>query len=81
VGDSDPWKRKVEFDRLNWMGKAIFLTGQVARAAGTVVETIVDQAGTLIGEAERAFREGIDGEIEDAKILDEHGKERTGETP
>ncbi len=72
MGDQDSGKREVEFDKLNWVGKTIFLTGQVARAAEAVVETIVDQATSLVGAAGRAFIDGLDEDIDEAKILEEH---------
>ncbi len=68
----DPWGAEVEFDQLTWLGKAVYLSGHVARAAGSVLETVVDGAAGLIADTERAFRDGLDPNVEDAKILAEY---------
>ncbi len=68
---TDPERRIVEFDRLNWLGKAVFVTGNVARVVGGILEFVVERTADLIGEAERAFHEALDDSVEDAKILDE----------
>lgn len=68
---TDPERRIVEFDRLNLLGKAVYVTGNVTRVVGGILDFVVDRAADLIGEAERAFREALDDTVEDAKILDE----------
>ena len=68
---SDPGDRLVEFDRLNVVGKAVYLSGQAARVAGGLIDAVVDQAASIYVQAERAFRDGLDPEIEDARILEE----------
>lgn len=67
----DPWGTEVDFNQLNWLGRVVYLSGHVARAAGTVLETVVDSAAGLIADTERAFRDGLDPNVEDAKILAE----------
>lgn len=66
--------RDVEFNRLNPVGKAIFLTGSVVRVASDFLEFTLRTAGTVLTEAERAFREGLaedDDDISDARVLSE----------
>ena len=75
---TDPERRIVEFDRLNWLGKAVFVTGNVARVVGGLLDFVVDRTAGIIGDAERAFREALDDSVEDAKILDEKGEEERG---
>lgn len=72
---SDDDRRIVEFDGLNWLGKAVWMGGQVAHAVAWLVEAAVERTGSLIGEAERAFREAMDDEVEDARILEERPRE------
>lgn len=76
MDDSNKGNREIQFDRLNWLGKAVFVSGQLARMAGSVLETAVDTAAGLIAETERAFRDGMDPRIEDAKILEEIEEDR-----
>lgn len=72
---SEPERREVEYDRLNPIGKAIYLTGSAVRVASDFLDFTLRTAGTVLTEAERAFREGLseeDGEdISDARVLNE----------
>lgn len=71
---SDDSRREVQFGALNWLGKTVFVTGQIARAAGTVIESVVDRAAGIVVDTEKAFREGLDeaAGVEDAKIIEEY---------
>jgi hypothetical protein len=73
VGD----RRIVEFDRLNWLGKAVYSGGLVAAAAGRMLDYAVSTATTLIDEAERAFRDGLDDSVDDAHIVEEEFRTTT----
>jgi len=74
---SDPEHREVEFERLNPIGKAIYLTGSAVRLASDVLEFSLRTAGTVLTEAERAFHEGmsedVDEDVSDARVLSETG--------
>ncbi len=63
--------RIVEYERLNLLGKAVFLSGAAARLAANLIEGAVDRAADIVLEAERAFRQGRDPNVDDAKILEE----------
>lgn len=63
--------RIIEFERLNLLGKAVFLSGAAARLAANLIEGAVDRAADIVLEAERAFRQGRDPNVDDAKILEE----------
>ncbi|MFT5515779.1 MAG: hypothetical protein ACI80V_001907 [Rhodothermales bacterium] len=76
--DQKPIRPEIEFDRLNLVGKAVYVTGQVARVATVIVETVVDGAAALIAETERAFRDGLEPGVEEAKILEEFEEKRKG---
>lgn len=70
----DPERRDVEFDRLNGVGKAIYLTGSAVRLASDFIEFSLRTAGTVLTEAEKAFREGLTDEeddVTDARVLSE----------
>lgn len=68
-------QRKVDFDRLNLVGKAIFVTGTTVRVLGTIFDSIVETVTGIAREAERAFQSGLDSNVDDATILDEHSKD------
>ncbi len=72
----DSEKRIVEFERLNPLGKAVFLGGAMARLLGQSIEFVLERTVDLVVEAENAFREGLDPNIEDAKILEEFEEPR-----
>jgi hypothetical protein len=73
--------RIVEFDRLNLLGKAVFLSGAAARFAADLLEKAVDRAADVVTEAERAFRQGRDPNVDDAKILEERPRPREVRPP
>ena len=68
---SDTNERLVEFERLNPLGKAVFMGGAAVRFAADVIEVAVNRAAIVYVEAERAFRQGYDANVEDAKVVDE----------
>ncbi|GIV61629.1 hypothetical protein GQ464_001750 [Rhodocaloribacter litoris] len=74
MADSDD--RLIEFERLNALGKAVWLGGFAVRLLGNAVEAVLDRAADVVVEAERAFRQGLDPDIEEAKILEEYREER-----
>lgn len=70
-------RRKVEFDNLNLLGKAVFLGGTAFRFFAESLDAIISRATDLIAETEKSFRQGMDPNIIDAKILDEKAGEST----
>ncbi len=75
---SDRNRRVVEFDRLNLLGKAVFAGGAAVRLAANAIDSVIDRATDTWVEAERAFRQGADPNVDDAHILDEHSRRRSG---
>ena len=71
---SDRGQREVDFDRLNLLGKAVFITGSAFRIIGSVLESVVETVSGVVNEAEKAFKSGLDPNVDDAKILDEQTK-------
>lgn len=61
----------VEFERLNILGKAAFLGGSAVRLAASLIDSAVHRAAVVYVEAERAFNQGRDPNIEDANVIDE----------
>lgn len=64
-------KRVVEYERFNLFGKVVFLGGSAVRFAADAIDTAVRRAADVYVDTEKAFRQGLDADIEDAKILDE----------
>jgi hypothetical protein len=68
---ADPETRIVEFERLNLLGKAVFVGGAAIRLAANFIDAALEKAADVVLEAEKAYRQGRDPNIEDAKILEE----------
>jgi hypothetical protein len=67
-----PDDRIIEFDTLNLLGKVVFVGGAAIRLLAHALDYAVEQVAEVIVQAERAFLEGRDDTVEDAKILEEH---------
>lgn len=65
-------ERIVEYERLNILGKAAFLGGSAVRFTADLIDAAVHRAADVYLEAERAFKQGLDPNIEDAKVIGEH---------
>ncbi len=70
------------YENLNLLGQVVFLAGTAIRTTANLIDTAIDKAADLVVETEKAFRQGLDPNIEDAKILDEYtGGADDNETP
>lgn len=69
-------RRVVDFERLTLIGKAAFLGGSAVRLAAQAIDGVIGRTADLVAEAEKAFRQGLDPNIEDAKILEERDERR-----
>lgn len=63
--------RLVEYERLNLLGKAVFLGGSAVRLAANAIDSGVRRAADIYVDAEKAFKQGLDPNVEDAKVIDE----------
>lgn len=50
--------------------------GSAVRVAAGLIDRAVNRAVDVVLDAEKAFRQGLDPNIEDAKILEEHDEAR-----
>ena len=64
-------QRRVEFDTLNLLGKAVYVGGSAVRLLAKAIDGAVDRAVDVVLDVEKAFKQGLDPNIEDAKILQE----------
>ena len=75
----DPEERQIiEYDRLNWLGKTVFIAGVAVNTTANLIDAALGKAVDLALEAERAFKEGLDAPVENAKVLDEWEDEGRG---
>ncbi len=61
----------VEFNRLNPVGKAVFIAGSAFKTLGALLDFTVGAVGSVWTEAEKAFRDGLDDDVEDANVIRE----------
>jgi len=66
-----PEERLVEFEQLNMLGRLVCLGGLAARLTTGAIGAAARRAADVYADAGKAFREGRDPNIEDARILDE----------
>ena len=71
MSDSDEEHKIIKFEDLNILGKLVFVSGVVTRSASSLVKAAVDATSEIIAETEKAFKDGLDSNIDDAKIIDE----------
>ncbi len=69
--------RRVDFEKLNLVGKTLFVGGALFRALAKGLDTAIDKTSSLVVDVERSFRDGLDDNIEDAKILEERPKKKS----
>lgn len=66
----------VRYEKLNLLGKAVFLGGAAVRMTANLIDTVIERAADVIVESERAFKQGRDPNVEDAKVLEEYDEAR-----
>ena len=71
MSDSDDGQRIVQFENLNLLGKVVYVGGFLSRVATGVVGSAFKATSEIINETEKAFKDGMDPNIEEAKIIDE----------
>ncbi|MBX2819445.1 MAG: hypothetical protein KTR29_07180 [Rhodothermaceae bacterium] len=71
MAKSDDEHKIIKFDELNLLGKLVYVSGVLTRTATDIVQSAVDATSEIITETEKAFKEGLDPNVEDAKIIDE----------
>jgi hypothetical protein len=72
---SDEPRHDVDFRRLNWLGKTVYLGGSALRLTANLIDSAVDRAASIAEESKRAFDRELDPDIEDAKVLEERDRE------
>lgn len=60
-----------QFQRRTPVGKALLIGGTAFRAGARAVDSALKSAATVIADAERAFRDELDPNVTDARIVEE----------
>jgi hypothetical protein len=64
----EPERRIAE---LNWLGKAVFLAGTGVRYTAELLDSAIERIAEVVASTEKAFKQGLDPNIEEAKIVEE----------
>ncbi len=71
-------ERYASLDDLNLLGKVVYAGGLATRLIGGLVDWTLDVAVDAVVRTERAFLDGLDDRIEEAKVLEEYVERDTG---
>lgn len=69
---NEPERRIERFEDLTLLGKTVFLGGAAVRLTANLIDRMVERTVDIVIEAEKAFKQGLDPNVEDAKVLEEH---------
>ena len=64
------------YEELNWLGRSVMWGGAAVRAAAWAVDRVAASTEEMAVETRRAFEEGLSGEVEEARVLEEWDEER-----
>lgn len=68
-------KPERQIEHLNALGRVVWFSGAAARFTAEAVDHLIDRSAEVLAEAEHAFKQGLDPNVEEAKILEEHDRD------
>jgi len=71
MSDDAP-RRRVNLSNLNWLGKSVFVGGQVMRLTANLIESTADRVSSVAARSKEAFDRELDPNIEDARVIEEY---------
>ncbi|ACY48586.1 hypothetical protein [Rhodothermus marinus] len=72
-------RRIVEFEQLNALGKTVFVAGMAAHAGKGLLKRLIRHVARIAVESKRAFEQGMNPDIEEARVLEEKPSARPSE--
>lgn len=83
MSEKPPSKRRVDPRDLNWLGKTVYFGGAALRLTANLVDATADHVSSIASESKKAFNQGVDPRIEDARVVDEsaHSEREIDENP
>lgn len=73
MGEQDEGERRIA--DLNMLGRVVYFAGQSVRVTADLLESVIKLAADTYSDAERAFKQGLDPNIDDANIIEEHRRD------
>jgi hypothetical protein len=77
--DTDPDKRPLRLENPTLLAKVVGLGSVAAKLVGSGVDLVLNTVADIVVDAEKAFKDGMDPNIDDAKILEEREKKSSRE--
>jgi len=71
----DPEEGERRIADLNLLGRLVHFAGQSVRVTADLLDSVVKLAADTYVEAEKAFKQGLDPNVDDANIIEEHRKD------
>ena len=71
----DPEEGERRIADLNLLGRLVYFAGQSVRVTADLLDSVVKLAADTYVEAEKAFKQGLDPNVDDANIIEEHRKD------
>ncbi|WP_022835860.1 hypothetical protein [Salisaeta longa] len=68
-------QREFRFTDLNWLGKTVFLGGTAMRLTANALDATARRASQIASDSRKAFAEGRDANIEEARIIEERASD------
>jgi hypothetical protein len=65
---------------LNVLGHIVYFAGQTVRVTADLLDSVIELAANTYRDAEQAFRQGLDPNVDDANIIEEKDKMPTQQT-
>ncbi len=78
MATQDDEERRI--GELNLLGRVVYFAGESVRVTADLLESVIKFAADTYHDAEKAFKEGMDPNVDEAQILEEHGREEKPRT-
>ncbi len=77
---NDADKRPLRLENPTLLGKVVGLSSVAAKAVFSGVDLVLNTVADIVVDAEKAFKDGLDPNIDDAKIVAEREKRKSRPT-
>ena len=73
MATQDDEERRI--GELNLLGRVVYFAGESVRVTANLLESVIKLAADTYMDAEKAFKEGMDPNVDEAKILEERRRD------
>lgn len=73
MATQDDEERRI--GELNLLGRVVYFAGESVRVTANLLESVIKLAADTYMDAEKAFKEGLDPNVDEAQILEERRRD------